>query len=92
MFFRGLNNGQAIVNDDCVAVEWGHNEKDPRFIVYEYGDMRLRDDHFSKQYSRSLTEKEIKDIYWILKRVYNIDKYDTMPIAVMDTENLDIDY
>ena len=92
MFFRGLNNGQALVDDDYVAVEWGHNEKDPRFIVYEYGDMRLRDDHFSKQYSRSLTEKEIKDIYWILKRVYNADKYDTMPIAFMDTENLDIDY
>ena len=89
LFFRGLNNGQAIVDDDCVAVEWGHDETDPRFIVYEYGDMRLRDDHFSKQYSRSLTEKEIKDIYWILKRVYNIDKYDTMPIAFMDTENLD---
>ena len=80
LFFRGLNNGQALVDDDYVAVEWGHNEKDPRFIVYEYGDMRLRDDHFSKQYSRSLTEKEIKDIYWILKRVYNTDKYDTMPI------------
>lgn len=92
LFFRGLNNGQALVDDDYVAVEWGHNEKDPRFIVYEYGDMRLRDDHFSKQYSRSLTEKEIKDIYWILKRVYNADKYDTMPIAFMDTENLDIDY
>ena len=80
LFFRGLNNGQAIVDDDCVAVEWGHDETDPRFIVYEYGEMRLRDDHFSKQYSRSLTEKEIKDIYWILKRVYNTDKYDTMPI------------
>ena len=92
LFFRGLNNGQAIVDDDCVAVEWGHDETDPRFIVYEYGEMRLRDDHFSKQYSRSLTDKEIGDIYWILKRVYNIDKYDTMPIAVMDTENLDIDY
>ena len=92
LFFRGLNNGQAIVDDDCVAVEWGHDETDPRFIVYEYGAMRLRDDHFSAQYSRTLTEKEIKDIYWILKRVYNTDKYDTMPIDFMDTENLDIDY
>lgn len=88
LFFRGLNNGQALVDDEYVAVQWEYD----RFIVYEYGDMRLRDDHFSKQYSRSLTEKEIKDIYWILKRVYNADKYDTMPIAFMDTENLDIDY
>ena len=88
MFFRGLKNGQALVDNDYVAVQWEYD----RFIVYEYGDMRLRDDHFSKQYSRSLTEKEIKDIYWILKRVYNIDKSDTMPIAFMDTENLDIDY
>ena len=89
MFFRGLNNGQAIVDDDCVAVEWGDDETDPRFIVYEYGDMRLRDDHFSMQHSRYLTEKEIKDIYFILKRVYHTDKFDTMPIDSMDTENLD---
>ena len=85
LFFRGLNNGQALVDDDYVAVEWGHNEKDPRFIVYEYGDMRLRDDHFSMQHSRYLTEKEIKDIYFILKRVYHTDKFDTMPIDSMDT-------
>ena len=76
LFFRGLNNGQALVDDEYVAVQWEYD----RFIVYEYGEMRLRDDNFSKQYSRSLTEKEIKDIYWILKRVYNTDKYDTMPI------------
>ena len=76
LFFRGLKNGQALVDNDYVAVQWEYD----RFIVYEYGDMRLRDDNFSKQYSRSLTEKEIKDIYWILKRVYNTDKYDTMPI------------
>ena len=76
LFFRGLNNGQALVDDEYVAVQWEYD----RFIVYEYGEMRLRDDNFSKRYSRSLTEKEIKDIYWILKRVYNTDKYDTMPI------------
>lgn len=90
LFFRGLNNGQAIVDDDCVAVEWGHDETDPRFIVYEYGDMRLRDDHFSKQYSRSLTDKEIGDIYWALKHIYNVNKDDTKPIAY--TDDLDNDY
>ena len=90
LFFRGLNNGQAIVNDDCVAVEWGHDETDPRFIVYEYGEMRLRDDHFSKQYSRSLTDKEIGDIYWALKHIYNVNKDDTKPIAY--TDDLDNDY
>ena len=91
LFFRGLNNGQAIVDDDCVAVEWGHDEKDPRFIVYEYGEMRLRDDHFSKQYSRYLTAKEIEDIYWALKRIYNVNKDDTKPIDSMYTDDLDID-
>ena len=90
LFFRGLNNGQAIVDDDCVAVEWGHDETDPRFIVYEYGEMRLRDDHFSKQYSRSLTDKEIGDIYWALKHIYNVNKDDTKPIAY--TDDLDNDY
>ena len=90
MFFRGLNNGQAIVDDDCVAVEWGQDETDPRFIVYEYGEMRLRDDHFSKQYSRSLTDKEIGDIYWALKYIYNVNKDDTKPIAY--TDDLDNDY
>lgn len=90
MFFRGLNNGQAIVDDDCVAVEWGHDETDPRFIVYEYGEMRLRDDHFSKQYSRSLTDKEIGDIYWALKHIYNVNKDDTKPIVY--TDDLDNDY
>ena len=91
LFFRGLNNGQAIVDDDCVAVEWGHDETDPRFIVYEYGEMRLRDDHFSKQYSRYLTAKEIEDIYWALKRIYNVNKDDTKPIDSMYTDDLDID-
>ena len=91
LFFRGLNNGQAIVDNDCVAVEWGHDETDPRFIVYEYGEMRLRDDHFSKQYSRYLTAKEIEDIYWALKRIYNVNKDDTKPIDSMYTDDLDID-
>lgn len=80
MFFHGLNNGKAFVENDFVAVEWGHNQTDPRFIIYEYGDMRLRDDHFSKQHSRYLTDKEIGDIYWALKRFYNVNKDDTMPI------------
>ena len=92
LFFRGLNSGNAFVEDNYVAVEWGHNQTDPRFIVYEYGDMRLRDDHFSKQYSRYLTDKEIGDIYYTLKRVYNTDKFDTMPIDSMDPENLGIFY
>ena len=68
------------------------NETDPRFIVYEYGEMRLRDDHFSAQYSRYLTDKEIGDIYWTLKRVYNVNKDDTMPIDHMDPENRGLFY
>ena len=86
LFFRGLKNGQALVDNDYVAVQWEYD----RFIVYEYGDMRLRDDHFSKQYSRSLTEKEIGDIYWALKHIYNVNKDDTKPIAY--TDDLDNDY
>ena len=62
-------------------MEWEHNESDPRFIYYKEGEDRFTDDHFSMQHSRYLTEKEIKDIYFILKRVYHIDKFDTMPIV-----------
>lgn len=36
--------------------------------------MRLRDDHFSAQHSRYLTDNELKEIYYILKRSYGIDK------------------
>lgn len=79
IFLKGLKTGQALVDNNYVAVEWGHNETDPRYIVYYYGDNRLTDDHFSQQHSRVLSDKEIRDIYWLLKNKYGMDKDDTLP-------------
>lgn len=59
LFFKGLRNGQALVDNDIIAVEWGHNDTDPRYIYYKVGDNRLTDEHFSVQHSRPLTPKEM---------------------------------
>lgn len=75
IFFDGLENGEAIVDNGYVAVEWGHNESDPRFIYYKEGEDRLTDDHFSMQHSRRLYWDEIKEIQNLAKQVYGVDIY-----------------
>ena len=75
IFFDGLKNGEAIVDNGYVAVEWGHNESDPRFIYYKEGEDRLTDDHFSMQHSRRLYWDEIKEIQNLAKQVYGVDIY-----------------
>jgi hypothetical protein len=97
IFMKGLKNGQAIVSDNGVdakyiAVEWGHNDKDPRFIYYEEGEDRLTDDHFSQQHSRRLTWNEISAIKRCAKQLYGVDIYipdDTYYDEVNDFENYD---
>lgn len=91
IFMKGLKNGQAIVTDNgvdvkYVAVEWGHSDKDPRFIYYEEGDDRLTDDHFSQQHSRRLTQNELSEIKYCAKRYYGEDIY------IPDDEYYDEDY
>lgn len=82
IFFRGLNNGDFVeLGDKSIGVEWGHNDKDPRFIVFEYGDNRLRDDHFYMQHSRRLTDNELKDIRDILSAY-----------GIVERDEFDMDY
>ena len=70
IFLDGLRDGRALVDGGIVAVEWGHNESDPRFIYYREGDNRLTDDHFSQQHSRRLSWDEISEIHYLCKHVY----------------------
>jgi len=75
IFLDGLKNGEALIDDGYVAVEWGHNESDPRFIYYKEGEDRLTDDHFSIQHSRRLYWEEISSIRDLCKRIYGVDIY-----------------
>lgn len=75
IFLNGLKNGEALIDGGYVAVEWGHNESDPRFIYYKEGEDRLTDDHFSMQHSRRLYFDEIKEIQNLAKQVYGVDIY-----------------
>ena len=75
IFLNGLKNGEALIDDGYVAVEWGHNESDPRFIYYKEGEDRLTDDHFSMQHSRRLYFDEIKEIQNLARQVYGVDIY-----------------
>lgn len=79
IFMNGLKSGDAIeLGEKSIGVEWrqGSNSNDPRFIVFEFGDSRLRDDHFSMQHSRRLTDDELKDIRDVMVRMGMVDKYE----------------
>lgn len=75
IFFKGLENGRAIVDDGYVAVELGHSDNDPRYIYYKEGDDCLTDDHFSMQHSRRLYWDEISWLRDCTKRMYGVDIY-----------------
>ena len=64
MFLKAIENGTAEIWNNCIAVEYAgySNENDPRYIVYEFGADKLRDDHFCAQHSRRLTNKELSAI------------------------------
>ena len=79
IFMNGLKSGDFIeFGEKSIGVEWrqGSNSNDPRFIVFEFGDSRLRDDHFSMQHSRRLTDDELKDIRDVMVRMGMVDKYE----------------
>lgn len=79
MFFDGLRNKNFILFDDCIGVYYKgtENTNDPRIIVYEFGDYRLRDDHYYIQHSPALSTRQLKDIFMVMER-HGIDvtKYD----------------
>ena len=75
MFIDGVKNGKAIVDNGYVAVEFGNDETDPRYIYYKEGEDHLTDDHFSQQHSRRLCWDEISDIRDYVKYNYGIDIY-----------------
>ncbi len=77
IFMDGINTGDFIeFGENSIGVEWrqGTNSNDPRFIVFDYGDNRLRDDHFYVQHSRPLTDDELKDIRDVMVRMGMIEK------------------
>ena len=48
-FMDGLENGEAIVEDDIVYVQIMRRmtpKNDPRYVYFKRGDNRLHDDHF----------------------------------------------
>lgn len=73
IFLRGLKNGNAFVDNGMVAVQWGRDETDPRYICFRFGDNKLTDDHFYVQSSPNLTRRSLKNIYQILSSVYGVD-------------------
>lgn len=75
IFMNGLENGQAIVDNGYVAVGWGDNETDPRYIYYKEGEDRLTDDNFTQQHSRRLYWHEISNIKKYAKQIYGVDIY-----------------
>lgn len=75
IFLQGLENGEALVDNGYVAVEWGNNETDPRYIYYKEGEDHLTDDHFSQQHSRRLDWNEISQIKFYTKQIYGVDIY-----------------
>ena len=65
IFMTGLKNGDFVeFGDRSIGVEWrgGGASNDPRFIVFEFGDARLRDDHFYMQDSPKLSTRTINTI------------------------------
>lgn len=73
-FFRGLRSGKAYVDGNMVAVEIGrHNERDPRYVYFRFGDNKLKDDHFYVQNSPALSQRSIRIIYQTLQDRYGED-------------------
>lgn len=70
MFFDGLANGEALIDNGFVAVAYQGtaNSNDPRWIYYKEGDNFLTDDHFSMQHSPELDLSELKDIQWYAEK------------------------
>lgn len=68
MFFDGLRNGNASVDNDTIFVEYeqgdddGYDERYPRYIYYKNGENCLNDDDFCVQHSRPLTDGEMAEL------------------------------
>lgn len=77
LFMTGLKNGDFVeFGDRSIGVEWrgGGASNDPRFIVFEFGDARLRDDHFYMQHSPRLSDDQLKDIRDVMVRMGMVTK------------------
>ena len=64
-FLKGLEAGDYIQLENSFAVLYTHDNEDtdPRYIVYNFGDCRLEDDHFCIQHSRALTDQEMNVVF-----------------------------
>jgi hypothetical protein len=68
IFFRRLRNNDVEVIDGSIYAVYDERNNDGRCIVYEPGAMRLRDDYYSMQHSRQLTDRELGRIHRFLAR------------------------
>ena len=79
MFFDGLKKRNYLLLENSIHIFYPgtENTNDPRTIAYEFGDNRLKDDHFSMQHSEPLSCKELSDIFFILKKEgIDVEQYD----------------
>lgn len=84
-FFDCLNRGDYEICGDSIFVPYDNEtmeSNDPRFIAYDFGDTRLRDDHFCVQHSPQLSDSQLRrilseledngvnvlelDVYWVV--------------------------
>ena len=62
-FLDGIDSHEAIVEENYIAVPYARlGEDETRYIVYEGGSGRLRDDYFMLQHSRELSPRELVKI------------------------------
>lgn len=77
LFMIELQRGNFIeFGDRSIGVEWraGGAKNDPRYIVFEFGDARLRDDHFFMQHSPRLSDDDLKTIRDVMVRIGMVSK------------------
>ena len=78
IFMKGLRNGDAIeIGDKSIGVQWKRKdwpENDPRYIVFNFGDRRLHDDHFYVQSSPPLSDKQLMLVRDVMVRMGIVDE------------------
>lgn len=67
MFIDGLENGDYDISNDTLYVQVYKGktpDNDPRYVYIRKGENRLHDDHFYIQNSPTLTDEQLRDIYY----------------------------
>lgn len=69
-FFAAVDRGNYSVFDEGIWVELKDmgNDNDPRFVIWEFGAYRLRDDHFCVQHSPQLSDTQLRTLLNVCRR------------------------